>query len=334
LTAIIDQKNDPDVLPGLEAMKPDSPFITVLNNQASTISIEEPVVAISGNCKMKVNLKALVIIVSKLFFQEENDLVVNTKSMYNGSKRKDKLQLFFDEGTDVDHFHYFKNKKTNGAILLALKSTAVSIDGFTEHFRGKVGEAERNAVLKLDGGQYSSGVPSDKKPIAIILPGIMGSNLSSRDDLIWINYLRFLTGDLKRISIDDAGVAAPSIVKTSYKKLGVALQGEYDVVTFAFDWRLPLETTAGEFDRKIRELLKLNQPIKIIGHSMGGVLVRDFMVYHPDTRKTLNESTGFRLLFLGSPLGGSFRIINVLFGEDDIISKISKLDIVHSKRGL
>ncbi len=334
LTAIIEQKNDPDVLPGLEAMKPDSPFITVLNNQASTVSIEEPVVAISGNCKTKLNLKALVIIVSKLFFQEENDLVVNTKSMYNGSKRRDKLQLFFDEGSDVDHFHYFKNKKTNGAILLALKSTAVSIDGFTEHFRGKVGEAERNAVLKLDGGQYSTGAPSGNKPIVILLPGIMGSNLAREDDLVWINYLRFLTGELKRLSIDATGIEAPSLIKTSYKKLGEALQAEYDVVTFSFDWRLPLEAMAGEFDKKIKELLKLNQPIKIVGHSMGGVLVRDFMVYHADTWKTLNTSAGFRLIFLGSPLGGSFRIINVLFGEDDIISKISKLDIVHSKKGL
>jgi CHAT domain-containing protein len=334
LTAIIDQKNDHTVLPGLEAMKPDSPFITVLNNQASTVSISEAVVAISGNCKMKVNLKALVIIASKLFFQEDNDLVVNTKSMYNGSKRKDKLQLFFDEGTDVDHFHYFKNKKTNSAILLALKSTSVSIDGFTEHFRGKLGEAERNAVLKLDGGQYSTRVPSGNKPIAILLPGIMGSNLTKKDDLIWINYLRFLTGELKRLSINEPGIKAPSIVKTSYKKLGEMLQGEYDVVTFSFDWRLSLETMAGEFDKKIKELLRLNQPIKIIGHSMGGVLVRDFMVYHPDTWKKLNESAGFKLLFLGSPLGGSFRIINVLFGEDDIISKISKLDIVHSKKGL
>jgi hypothetical protein len=90
-------------------MKPDSPFITVLNNQASTVSIGEPVIAISGNCKMKFNLRALVIIVSKLFFQEDNDLVVNTRSMFNGSRRKDKMHLFFDEGTDVDHFHYFKN---------------------------------------------------------------------------------------------------------------------------------------------------------------------------------------------------------------------------------
>ena len=335
LTAVIDQKNDYKVLPGLEAMKPDSPFITVLNNQSSIVSIGEPVVAISGNCKMKLNLKALVIIVSKLFFQEDNDLVVNTKSMYNGSRRRDKLQFFFDEGTDVDHFHYFKNKKTNGAVLLALKSTGITaIDGFTEHFRGKVGEAERNAVLNLDGGQFSTGDPSGKKPIAVLLPGIMGSNLSKDDDLVWINYLRFLTGELKRISIDASGIEAPSIIKTSYKKLGEALQGEYDVVTFPFDWRLSLEQMTGAFDKKIKELLKFNQPIKIIGHSMGGVLVRDFMVYHPATWKTLNESAGFRLLFLGSPLGGSFRIINVLFGEDDIISKVSKLDIIHTKKGL
>lgn len=334
LTAIIDQKNEHTVLPGLEAMKPDSPFITVLNNQSSTVSIGDAVMAISGNCTMKLNLKALVIITSKLFFQEENDLVVNTKSMYNGSRRKEKLQLFFDEGTDVDHFHYFKNKKTNGAILLALKSTSTAIDGFTEHFRGKVGEAERNAILQLDGGQYSTVDPSGNKPIVILLPGIMGSNLTKDDDLVWINYLRFLTGELKSISINATGIDTPSIIKTSYKKLGEALQGEYDVVTFAFDWRLSLEQMTGKFDKKIKEFLKLNQPIKIIGHSMGGVLVRDFMVYHPATWKALNESTGFKLLFLGSPLGGSFRIINVLFGEDDIISKISKLDIIHSKREL
>ena len=335
LIAIVDQKNDASVLPGLEAMKPDSPFITIINNQASTVSIAEPVVAISGNCKMKLNFKALVIIASKLFFFEDNDLIVNTKSMYNGSKRKDKLQFFFDEGTDVDNFNYFKNKKTNGAILLALKFSGTgAIDGFTEHFRGTVGLAERNAILGLDGGQFSTGEPSGKKPIVILLPGIMGSSLSRTDNLVWINYIRFLTGGLSQLSINEDGIVAPSIIKSSYKQLGDALQGQYDVVTFPFDWRKSLEQAAGLFEKKISSLLKLNQPIKIIGHSMGGVLVRDFMVYHPATWKKLNESNGFRLLFLGSPLGGSFRINNVLFGEDDIISKISKVDIVHSKRKL
>jgi len=335
LIAVIDQKNDADVLPGLEAMKPDSPFITVLNNQNSTVSIGDPVMAISGNCKMKLNLKALVIIASKLFFTEPNDLIVNTKSMYNGSKRKDKLQYFFDEGTDVDHFHYFKNKKTNGAILLALKSAGAGrIEGFTEHSRGTSGEAQRNAILKLDGGQFATGIPSGKKPIVVLLPGIMGSNLTNSDDLVWINYLSFLTGGLTRLAINESGIAAPSIVKTSYKKLGDNLQGDYDVMAFPFDWRISLKEAAAVFASRIEDLMKFNVPIKIIGHSMGGVLVRDFMVFHPATWKKLNESTGFRLIFLGSPLGGSFRINNVLFGEDDIISKISKIDLFHTKKKL
>ena len=335
LIALVDQKNDPGVLPGLEAMKPDSPFITILNNQNSTVLISEPVVAISGNCKMKLDLKALVIIASKLFFFEPNDLIVNTKSMYNGSNRTDRLQYFFDEGTDVDHFHYFKNKKTNGAIILALKFAGQGhIDGFTEHTRGFVDEKERNAILDLDGGQFSTGVPSGKKPIVILLPGIMGSNLTSSDELVWINYLRFLSGGLTRLAIDEEDVKAPSIIKTSYKKLGDALQGDYDVVTFAFDWRLSLKKAVVDFAKEIDKLMKLNVPIKIIGHSMGGVLVRDFMVFKPVVWKKLNESVGFRLLFLGSPLGGSFRINNVLFGEDDIISKISKIDLLHTKKKL
>ncbi|RZK12954.1 MAG: hypothetical protein EOO43_18370, partial [Flavobacterium sp.] len=50
LIAVVDQKNNIAVFPGLEAMKPDSPFITILNNQSSNVSLERPVVAISGNC--------------------------------------------------------------------------------------------------------------------------------------------------------------------------------------------------------------------------------------------------------------------------------------------
>ena len=67
---------------------------------------------------------------------------------------------------------------------------------------------------------------------------------------------------------------------------------------------------------------------------MGGVLVRDFILHHNDTWKLLNKSAGFRLLFLGSPLGGSFRIPYVLFGKDPIIDKLSKIDIFNTKKDL
>jgi pimeloyl-ACP methyl ester carboxylesterase len=105
------------------------------------------------------------------------------------------------------------------------------------------------------------------------------------------------------------------------------------VVTFAYDWRHQLGETASLFDSKVRELLNYKQPIKIIGHSMGGVLVRDFILRHDDTWQRLNKSNGFSTAFPGAPLGGSYRIPYVLFGKDPIIGKLSKIDIVQYKKG-
>ena len=76
------------------------------------------------------------------------------------------------------------------------------------------------------------------------------------------------------------------------------------------------------------------QPIKIIGHSMGGVLVRDFILTQNATWTRLNQSPGFKMIFLGSPLGGSYRIPFVLMGNDVMIDKLSKIDIFHNKKAL
>ena len=111
ISAAVETKNDPDQLPGLEAMNPASPFLKILNNPDN--SINSPLTVISGNCGIKFNLKALLIIASKLFYLRDNDLVVDTKSMYCGTKRNIPIQYFFDEGPEVDHVHYFKNKKTD-----------------------------------------------------------------------------------------------------------------------------------------------------------------------------------------------------------------------------
>ncbi len=335
ISVVIDCKNDVGVLPGLEAMNPDSPFIKVLNSPASNVILDQPLLVVSGNCKTKLNLKALLIIVSKLFYAKDNDLVVNTNSMYYGSKRQAQVQYLFDDATDVDHFHYFKNKKTNDAITTALKSTGSSlIPGFSFLQQGALGATDRNVLLHLDGGAVFSNTVTGTKPIVVLLPGIMGSNLSDSGHSIWINYIRFLSGGLDKLDIKYTNISAPSIIKTSYEKLVKFLSAEYDVVTFPFDWRLQLNKVAAIFNDKINELLAYHQPIKIIGHSMGGVLVRDFIINYDDTWKKLNTSAGFKLVFLGAPLGGSFRIPFVLMGKDGIIDKLSKIDIIHTKKGL
>jgi hypothetical protein len=335
IAAAIDAKNDATLLPGLEAMNPESPFIKVLNSPATDIVIGDPLAIISGNCKTKINLKALLIIASKLFYHQDNDLVVNTSSMYQGTKRTGTVQFFFDETTGVDHFHYFKNKETSDAIRSALKAAGgEAIPGFSSLRKGSVAEGERNAILKLDGGQVFKNIVTGTKPILVLLPGIMGSNLTRGGKLVWINYLRFLAGELTTLDIKTNGIIASSLIRTSYKKIVDYFSETYDVVTFPFDWRLQLNESAAEFNNAITKLLNKKQPIKIVGHSMGGVLVRDFIINYPGTWKTLNQSSGFRLLFLGAPLGGSFRIPYVLFGKDAIIDKLSKIDILHTKKDL
>jgi CHAT domain-containing protein len=338
VSAVIDCKEDMTVLPGLEVMNPESPFLKVLNNPAPNAAIDGQLMVVSGNSQLNLSFKALVVIATKLFFTSKNDLVVNTASMYNGAKRVKPVQCFFDEESNVDHFHYFSNPKTNDAILSALKSVGDSlIPGFSFQKQHFTEEALRNAVLNLEGGQVFKDTVTGKRPILVMLPGIMGSNLSNDGNLIWINYFRFVAGKLSQLEYNAKNnrlVTAPSLIKTSYKDLADHLSGAYDVVTFPFDWRRQLKECAELFNEKIIELMKHGQPIKIVGHSMGGVLVRDFIINHEETWQRLNKSSGFRLLFLGSPLGGSFRIPYVLYGYDEIISKIAKIDLFHTKKEL
>jgi hypothetical protein len=332
LSAAVETKNDPNELPGLEAMNPESAFLKVLNNPLTTI--DGSLTVISGNCGIKFSLKALLIIASKLFYTRDNDLVVDTKSMYCGTRRNTKLQYFFDEGAEVDHVHYFKNKKTQDALLIALTVTSEALPGFTSYEQALQAALGRNALLGLDGGGVFCDEVKGKRPVAIVLPGIMGSNLKSKGNVVWINYFRFLVGELTRLDINQKNIEPTSLIKTSYKKLVDYLSKEYDVVTFAFDWRQPLAEAAAKLNAKIEQYLALNVPIKIVGHSMGGVVARDFIINHPATWKKLNANKNFKLLFLGAPLGGSYRIPYVLAGKDPIINQLSKIDLSHTKKEL
>ena len=333
--AVLESKDDVTVLPGLEAMNPESAFIKVLNNPGTTVEVDIPLAVISGNCTMKPDFRALLIIASKLFYLTDNDLVVNTLSMYQGTKRKRPAQFYFDSSTEIDHFHYFKNPRTVSSLALALQATDDALlPGFQTVPRAGGLPADRNAALGLEGGKLFLDTVTGTKPIVLLLPGIMGSTLDTDKTPLWINYWRFVKGDLVDLAVDKQGVSATAIVKTSYKRLADYLSGTYDVVTFPFDWRLSLPESAALLNDKIVALLKYNRPLKVIAHSMGGVLMRDFILGYAATWQQLNHSAGFRLLMLGVPFRGSHRIPAVLFGLDGIIKKLSQVDMRHTKEEL
>ncbi|MBG9377115.1 CHAT domain-containing protein [Panacibacter sp. DH6] len=338
IATTIKTKEDTSVLPGIEAMGPESPFIKILNDRTEENAVEGNTLAvIAGNGKLSLSFRALLVIMGKLFYQQRNDLVVNTDSMYLGARRAGSIQYFFDEGKAVDHISYFKNYRTREAISFALKTEdGKNIPGFTCVEQYNVPASDRS-LLNIEYGELEPypDLPTGKKPIVVLLPGIMGSNLSKKNNKIWLAYVKAIFGGLTDLEFtSDTSITATSLIKTSYKKLADRLLTNYDVVIYPFDWRRQLNDAAKDFNDKITELLKLGQPIKIIGHSMGGVLVRDFIINHPETWLQLNTSPGFRLLFLGSPLGGSHRIPAVLFGNDAIINSLNMLDRIHTKKEL
>ncbi|OOG77085.1 CHAT domain-containing protein [Algoriphagus sp. A40] len=332
----IETKDDVSVLPGLESMNPKSPFIKVLNYQGTELEISSKLIVIAGSSELSLAFKSLVVLVGKFFFRGKNDLVVDTSSMDFGAKRvPGNTFIYLEESGKIDHITYFKTPLVRNMIQTALLGNPEKFGGKTRKDGITFLRGEERGGLVLEGGSYNGTQVSGKKPIVILLPGIMGSNLKDPAGMLWINYKRFLGGDLKSLLPGPAnGIEADSLIKTSYKKLGDFLSNTYDVQAFPFDWRLDMKGNADLLKAKVEELMKHNQPIKMVGHSMGGVLIRDFMLYHPETYKELNNRAGFKILFLGSPLGGSYRIPYVLFGRDGIIKLLAKIDIVNSPKQL
>ena len=320
----------PDLAP------PESPFIKILNDPLEKHAIDgKPLAVISGNGKVNFSGNGLLTLLGKLFYWQRNDLVVNTDSMYLGARRSGKIQYFFDQGTDVNHVKYFENNRTRQIIHLALTNEwEDTIPGFKKVPQYEVPSGDR-ALIEHGALRPDEYPLTGNRPIVIVLPGIMGSNLTIGKREIWLHYRRILKGNLMNLkypNVDD--IIADSVVSTSYRKLSKWLSTKYDVVVYPFDWRIPLEESAEYLDAKVKELLELGQPIKVVAHSMGGVLLRDFIIDHTKTWERLNNRKGFQVVFLGAPLSGSHRILTVLFGQDSIIKKLSKLDLLHTKKGL
>ena len=293
LRAAIENKDNAQVLPGIEAQSPASPFMKILNDQTKENAIPGNALAvIAGNGAIDFSGHGLLVILGKLFFWKRNDLVVDTDSMYLGIKRANEIQYYFDEHTEVNHVKYFENKSTLDAINTAVKNeTGTQIPGFKSFDQNKIPSSDRDdRGLEYGTLKPLSNPPSGKRPIVVLLPGIMGSNLSKGERKLWLNYFNILGGGLMDLdNAQDGKIVADSVVKTSYERLYDELSVKYDVVIYPFDWRMQLGECASLFDVKIKELMGLGQPIKIIGHSMGGVLVRDFIINHPATWDKLNK---------------------------------------------
>jgi pimeloyl-ACP methyl ester carboxylesterase len=154
-----------------------------------------------------------------------------------------------------------------------------------------------------------------------ILPGILGSNLNVDGERLWLS-LHFVN-NFERLKWDPASAArvqADGPVGVSYDDLRDHLALTHDVIPFGFDWRRPMEDEAGRLAAMIDAALSAREssqlPVRIVAHSMGGLLARTVQLVRPETWNRMMARSGARVLMLGTPNGGSFAPMQVISGDD------------------
>lgn len=325
LIALVKKREDISILPGLEAMMPSSTFIKVINNPTLTYNSE--LVVIAGDAVPKGNLlRGIKTRLIDLFYGEDNDYIVNTAAMYGGVKRT-REYFFFHQHQSTNHFRYCSNIETQNAILLALEGLASKSKDFNPIDTTK--QAEVKEIISQSRGS------DPHAPVAIVIPGIMGSKLKAGNKKIWANKGRLFLGGMRHLNISAPEVEAYDLMGSAYADFVRSLSQSYEVTTFPYDWRKSIIESGDLLAEKVKRHLEHSEkPINLIAHSMGGLVVHSMYNRYKDLWKQFQARDGSKVLFIGSPLRGSHIIPQLLMREEHFFKILHNLDIRHSPKEL
>jgi pimeloyl-ACP methyl ester carboxylesterase/tetratricopeptide (TPR) repeat protein len=246
--------------------------------------------------------------------------------MYGGARREGRALASFHKGPSVNHFTYFRNTESALRLVGALTRPA-DTPGFEPLVRPMV-DIARAVTTRAVGPQ----------PVVFVVPGIMGSELAVGKDRVWLDIPDLIFGGFAKLRIDATGVRATELFSRYYGALVQFLATTHKVVPFPFDWRLPVEKEADRLAEAVRGELeqcrKSNQPVRILAHSMGGLVARAMIARHGNLWRELCAHPAARLVMLGTPNGGSHSITELLVGRSSTLRKLNFIDIRHSSRDL
>jgi len=324
------QSSNPEAIPGLAAMDPASNFIRMINRE--DVKVDADLTVIAGDIEKNNLVGRLAIFFTDLFYSDENDLVVNTPAMYGGPERTDG-RYFFDKGADVNHFNYFANQKTAEKLQEALldELDTLNAQGFRpikEAYLTDVPDVEITARSY----QKRSNIP---QPVVYILPGIMGTHLADGGNRIWLDAFDLALGKMVNLQIANKDVHPQALIAFAYADLVEYLSATHEVIPFPYDWRISILDEANRLASDIEKKLKeTEQPIRIIAHSMGGLVTRAMLGLRPDLWEEMRKRDGARFIMLGTPNGGSYQIPRLILGQEKTLKMLAAVDIKNSARDL
>jgi hypothetical protein len=208
---------------------------------------------------------------------------------------------------------------------------------------------ERYQSLHALAVHQRSGRASSAKGNVVVIPGLMGSELSvfaspsgaQAGDLLWLSPMRIALGRFSWLRLGDDGrsgeydVRPTGILKRQYGELLLSLSENWNVRSFWFDWRKDINLAAVELESHVSRWFG-DEPVHIVAHDMGGLVARAFIGRYPkrwramwDAQSGVPGRRGGRLIMLGTPNHGTYAIPQLISGLDPTVKKIGLLDLRH-----
>lgn len=334
LLAVVKERTDPRTLPGLEAMMPGSALTRLLHHPELLTAADLSVIA--GDSEGGSLWQKLKLLASDWFYGADHDLVVNTGSMSGGLRRPDRGARFRqDKGSEVNHFSYFHNERSLSWLLAALTRQEGEDGGFQPITAAQHAPPRWRAAVERT---LSSTTP---RPLAVVIPGFMGNQLKAAGRLIWPDYGALRHGGLQELAMGATDIAAGSLSDELYGPLLEFLSLTHRVRPCAYDWRLSLREAARELAQHLEQWLpeaeREGQPVHLVAHSSGGLVVRAMMAdggLGAALWLRIAQLPQSRLLMLGTPNFGSYEAMRWLTGFNPTLVQLSLLDPAHDTSDL
>jgi len=184
-------------------------------------------------------------------------------------------------------------------------------------------------LRRLANQQVTRGVVK-KQGKLVLLAGILGSEITVGTEKVWFSPFRIFRGDFSELQVNDAGQplnpsSATGLLRRYYGEMEQTLLQDWDVLSFPFDWRLDIRSSADALKDAILRRFGSADGVHLVAHSMGGLVSRCMAQRHPDVWAAMGK-----LIMMGTPNHGSLAITQLYTGMYRLIRVIAAIDVRHN----
>ncbi len=240
-------------------------------------------------------------------------------------RRTPGASFVLDRGAKVSHFNYFANERSVAAVLSGADRGAAgrlppdrpavvgrrrtpAARARRRRWRARAGPTARPAGIRAPGGDRAAGHP--------------GLEHRARRQAHLARPARHRRAEEARLGSGQRRARHARRRRSAWSTTTSSntWRRQHEVIEFSYDWRRPVEDEARRLADVVDDALMRRdgsqQPVRLVAHSMGGLVARTMQLERPETWRRMMSRPGGRLLMLGTPNGGSWAPMQTLSGDD------------------